>query len=47
MKIFNLLDLVSFQTRKFLSFVEHKEDILKNFEEPNSCWSPLTSIVEK
>ncbi len=23
-----------------------KEDILKNFEEPNSCWSPLTSIVE-
>ncbi len=24
-----------------------KEGILKNFEEPNSCWSPLTSIVRK
>ncbi len=32
---------------EFLSYVEHKKDILKNFEEPNSCWSPLTSIVGK
>ncbi len=24
-----------------------KEDMLKNFEEPNSCWPPLTSIVGK
>ncbi len=24
-----------------------KEEFLKNFEEPNSCWSPLTSIVGK
>ncbi len=29
---------------EFLSYVEHKR---RYFEEPNSCWSPLTSIVGK
>ncbi len=39
---------MSFQTCKsFFPMLSTKEDILKNFKEPNSCWSPLTSIVGK
>ncbi len=39
---------MSFQTGiGFCLMLNTKEDILKIFVEPNSCWSPLTSIVEK
>ncbi len=47
-KIVYLLTLMTFQT--FMSFclmLDTKEDILTNFEEPNSRWSSLTSIVGK
>ncbi len=34
---------MSFQTcMSFFLMLNTKEDILKDFEEPNSCWSPLT-----
>ncbi len=38
----HLLTLMSFQTcMSFFLMLNTEEDILKNFEEPNSCWSPL------
>ncbi len=39
----HLLNIMSSQTCKFISYVEHKI----YFEEPNGCWSPLTFIVGK
>ncbi len=37
-----------FQTpMSFFLMLNTKDDIFKNFEEPNSCWPPLTSIVGK
>ncbi len=42
-KFGHLLTLMSFQTSvSFFLMLNTKEDILRNFEIPNSCESPLT-----
>ncbi len=47
-KMHYLLTLMLFQTCvSFFFMLITKEDILKDLEETNSCWSQLTSIVGK
>ncbi len=42
------LTLMLFQTSiSFFLMLNTNEDILENFEEPNSGWSPLTSSSER